>query len=749
MKLGFTLIAAGLMLFTGAMSIAADAAGPTRVSNLGDIGELAPDRDDMGPDWITYDDGGANGLIAGGEQYAGGYWSKVTFTPVSQFALHAIRMLPLNQAPNNDAHFFARVYSVDGNDLDELLAEFVTEDVPVFARDAYVIFEFEHDEIIEFEADEDFAVLYYSPGGNYDGFQEGDGWWNLYDGANNANRSYWVNAPSDEDENGLPEDPDDRQRNWTRAAGDFIISANGEYLEEFIDLEVLELYAESDLWMITPGTEQFFTADIINNADAAQFPLISFSVLDAEGDVVWTNDIILDDIEEEAEISVSTDEAWIAPDELGNYTVWVFIDLFDDANNDNNQAGLDQIVFNPSLDDGQNDMWLGYVDEELENDTQWNEDSGWATAFYHPGGDMDALRIDGFRVNIMNVDGEDHEVEFAVHMLNLEEGLIEERWVGTADLPAENAAHWVEIDLSDWGNDEEADGNAIFDTEAWMVTYFFQNGTRFPIDGTPPWAGTSGVMPATMLETQNDGNSYNFSGAGDYPIQVRLSESNAPPEGPHLEVTPSPIVFHPDGFDGELLEAGIDYEIQAEFYSFGTDAVEISQIRISNNTALYISIDPSENITIQPEEQLTVTVVFHCSEEDLEDNGSFVFESQMLIQNNTEERNMIWRIEAYVGPVSVNENVRPGLPDQYSLEQNHPNPFNPTTTIDFALPISGAVVFDLFDMNGRLVQEVYNGSLPAGYHSVTIDAADLAAGVYLYRLSSADFVSSHKMVLIK
>jgi len=749
MKCSVALIAAFLMLFSGVVAIAADEIGPTRGINLGSIGEMEQERDDEGPDWIAYDDNSPSGLIQGGQQYAGGYWSIVTFTPVSLFELHRIRILPLNQGPNNDAHFYTRLYSLDDDgNLDEILQEFIEEDPPNFAGNAFITSEFDHEELFVFEADQDFAVLYYSPGGPYNAGENGAGWWNLYDGANNENRSFWVNAASDEDNNGEPEDPADDLGDWSRSGGDFLVRVNGEYLEDFIDLEVLEVYAESELYMTTPGTEQTFTADIMNNGAAVEFFVVAFAVLDSEGDQVFENQVVVEEIDQGDDVSVTAEEAWVTPEEIGNYTVWVTVQTQDDANEDNDQSALDQIVFNPG-DEDQADMWLTYTDGEYESNTAWNEDSGWGVAYHHPGGDMEPLRINGFRVFVTNADGEAHELEFAVHMLDLGEGLIEERWTGTADLPDAQGEHWVEVDLSEWGNEFDPDGNAIFAGEAWMVTYFFQDGTRFPIDGSPPWAGTNGEMPGVMLETQDDGGGYGLSGAGDYPIEVKLAITEANEIGPHLVITPEELMFDPFSLDIEELEPGVDYVIEAEFASVGTEAVEIEAITAAPGLADYLTFDPNENITIDPDDVLIVTVTFRCEEDDLDDEGNFEPDGRILIRNNTEASLLFWPFSAFVGPLSVNENVLPGVPDHFDLSQNHPNPFNPTTTIDFALAKSGAVNFSLYDMNGRMVQEVINSSMPAGYHSVIIDGHQLTAGVYMYQLTTADFVSSHKMVLIK
>jgi hypothetical protein len=89
------------------------------------------------------------------------------------------------------------------------------------------------------------------------------------------------------------------------------------------------------------------------------------------------------------------------------------------------------------------------------------------------------------------------------------------------------------------------------------------------------------------------------------------------------------------------------------------------------------------------------------------------------------------------------------IPGGYRLEQNYPNPFNPTTTIEFALPRRSRVALDLYDLLGRRVRTLVEGTLDAGTHRAVVDASDLAAGVFFYRLVTADGSLTRKMLLLR
>jgi hypothetical protein len=89
------------------------------------------------------------------------------------------------------------------------------------------------------------------------------------------------------------------------------------------------------------------------------------------------------------------------------------------------------------------------------------------------------------------------------------------------------------------------------------------------------------------------------------------------------------------------------------------------------------------------------------------------------------------------------------IPLSYELSQNYPNPFNPTTNIDFRLPVRSEVRLVLVNILGQEVKVIASGTYEAGTHSVTLDAASLASGVYFYKLQTEKFSDSKKLVILK
>ncbi|GAB5519967.1 MAG: hypothetical protein RhofKO_22180 [Rhodothermales bacterium] len=89
------------------------------------------------------------------------------------------------------------------------------------------------------------------------------------------------------------------------------------------------------------------------------------------------------------------------------------------------------------------------------------------------------------------------------------------------------------------------------------------------------------------------------------------------------------------------------------------------------------------------------------------------------------------------------------LPDQFTLGQSYPNPFNPQTTIPFTVPTTAYITLTVYDLLGREVQVLVDGALPAGRHTAVFEAGDLASGTYVYRLTTPSQVITQTMVLLK
>jgi len=157
--------------------------------------------------------------------------------------------------------------------------------------------------------------------------------------------------------------------------------------------------------------------------------------------------------------------------------------------------------------------------------------------------------------------------------------------------------------------------------------------------------------------------------------------------------------------------------------------------------------------------------VWHCHIIDHEDN-EMMRPYSVVANQNAPVRIAAPATPGYVMPAAVNpagqivsagkvandmmgEELTSTLPTHFSLSQNFPNPFNPVTSIRFTLPEDSYVRLKVYNTLGQEVATLIDGNAPAGFHTVQLEAGNLASGVYLYQITAGGFSDIKKMMLIK
>ena len=102
--------------------------------------------------------------------------------------------------------------------------------------------------------------------------------------------------------------------------------------------------------------------------------------------------------------------------------------------------------------------------------------------------------------------------------------------------------------------------------------------------------------------------------------------------------------------------------------------------------------------------------------------------------------------------LSINNNKK--IPTLDALHDNYPNPFNPTTTIQFDIKEINNVRLIIYNIRGERIKTYNMKDIPPGFHSIKWDSTNefgesVSAGVYLYQLQTKDFVKTRKMILLK
>ena len=117
-------------------------------------------------------------------------------------------------------------------------------------------------------------------------------------------------------------------------------------------------------------------------------------------------------------------------------------------------------------------------------------------------------------------------------------------------------------------------------------------------------------------------------------------------------------------------------------------------------------------------------------------SGRYVYRLKQIDQNGTFK-------------YSVSVEVSFMVPSDFVLEQNFPNPFNPKTAISYQLPVTSNVTLKVYNVLGKEVATLVNGTKEAGSHTEQFNASHLASGVYFFKLTANQFSSVRKMLMMK
>jgi hypothetical protein len=172
----------------------------------------------------------------------------------------------------------------------------------------------------------------------------------------------------------------------------------------------------------------------------------------------------------------------------------------------------------------------------------------------------------------------------------------------------------------------------------------------------------------------------------------------------------------------------------------------INSLNLSDNNNF--SLDDNSGFEIPPFSEYSIPIIFNPVEAG--DIGGILY-----INSDELYGNGFARLELNgFGKVTVGTEDEESIPRNFKLNQNYPNPFNPSTTISFRLLEESNIKMSIYDMAGRLINELVDETMTIGSKTVYWDGLDKAGvpvsgGVYFYNIQAGDISLTKKMILLK
>lgn len=235
-----------------------------------------------------------------------------------------------------------------------------------------------------------------------------------------------------------------------------------------------------------------------------------------------------------------------------------------------------------------------------------------------------------------------------------------------------------------------------------------------------------------------------FAGGQGVPPLFAFTPLPNPADGSESE-GPNEITFAPPGFPVGLND-GLFVGFHGQFSKGGLDNEENPLVYADLNTGEYFHFIGNDEPGVGHLDGLLATAN-KLYVADISSGGGF--------GSSNANSGFIYRIRYTGDPPTAILEVEGETPDGFELGRAYPNPFNPATTLEFSIPVeSETATLRVYDVTGRLVKTLLDGSVAAGRYSATWDGTDargraVASGSYLLALRVADFAQTQRVTLLK
>jgi hypothetical protein len=131
----------------------------------------------------------------------------------------------------------------------------------------------------------------------------------------------------------------------------------------------------------------------------------------------------------------------------------------------------------------------------------------------------------------------------------------------------------------------------------------------------------------------------------------------------------------------------------------------------------------------------------------LDSNTTYYWRVLAVNEGGKSEWSTVWSFTTV--RTTVVDDIEINVPMHYSLSQNFPNPFNPTTTIQYSIPSDGKVRLVVYNMVGQVIVELVNEYQSAGIYEVILEANNIPSGAYIYHFTAGHYVATKRMLIVK
>lgn len=187
--------------------------------------------------------------------------------------------------------------------------------------------------------------------------------------------------------------------------------------------------------------------------------------------------------------------------------------------------------------------------------------------------------------------------------------------------------------------------------------------------------------------------------------------------------------------DAEIDYTELCHELELPFTVYNPQ-LEIAEHSLLGEVTNQLTTTDEVYVELNKDEFITLTYSAPRIEDGME--RTFIFVSRGRYERLSEKLSK---------PTAIEDEII--LPNETKLFDNYPNPFNPTTIINYSLKDAGRVSIKVYDILGSEVATLVNETKPAGTYEVEFNASQLPSGVYIYRMQTGSYMASKKMLLVK